>query len=98
MDTVGSVLETDDNVVALAEKEETSATTLLRVIDRFKEKIADTVDEQNKTVSISKKNVALQVSNVFEHSPIFSEKKLHKTKIFPLRVMSKERLNWSEHE
>ena len=65
MDTVGSVLETDDNVVALAEKEETSATTLLRVIDRFKEKIADTVDQKNKTVSISKKNVALQVNKYF---------------------------------
>ena len=63
-ETIGNVLETNRALVAIAEKDDTAATSLLKNIESFSEKLGSSMSAVGDNITISKKNIGLQVAKV----------------------------------
>ena len=63
-ETIGNVLEANRSLVAIAEKDDTAATSLLKSVESFSVKLGSSMSAVGDNITISKKNIGLQVAKV----------------------------------
>ena len=64
LETIGTLLGTTRSLIAIAEKEDTAASSLLKNVESFSEKLGSSMSAVGDNITISKKNIGLQVAKV----------------------------------
>ena len=64
LETIGTLLGTTRSLIAIAEKDDTAASSLLKNVESFSEKLGSSMAAVGDNITISKKNIGLQVAKV----------------------------------